>query len=115
MSTTQAVLLQKLSIILQRGLVEVRNLALSQRCQQIYDLADTLEVLPPLLARWEDKHLAVVRDGLAHYQSKHKEAAYDYLSILDMDEAAFRDVYLSGHRWQAGDGEPDEEEPFAVA
>jgi hypothetical protein len=95
MSIVDDTVLYKLAIILQRSIVEMRNLALSGRCQQIHDLADTVEVLPCLLARWDSGQLELIREALAEYQSKYPQAAYDYLSILDMEEPVFRDVYLS--------------------
>jgi hypothetical protein len=95
MNAVEETLLQKLTIILQRSLVEVRNLALNARCEQIYDLADAVEILPSLIVRADHAQLAIIRDALAAYQSKYRETAYDYLSILDMEETAFREVYLS--------------------
>jgi hypothetical protein len=39
-------------VILQRSFVELRNLALAQAFQQLYDLADAFEALPTLLENW---------------------------------------------------------------
>jgi hypothetical protein len=95
------ILLHKLHVILQRGLVEIRNLSLCQAHQQIGDLADTLEILPSLMARWEDSYLKVVREALTAYQAKYADKAYDHLSILDMDEASFQDVFAKPeHGWE---------------
>ena len=93
MTNEQPVLLQKLHVILQRSLVESRNLALAQRCQQIYDLADTVEIIPTFLAHWDSKHLEVIRAGLGHYQATYQGTAYDYLSILEMDDCEFQHVF----------------------
>ena len=83
----------KLTVILQRCLVELRNLALGEHCQQIHDLADATEIIPALMTRWEDGHLDVIRAALAGYESKYR-GTYGYLSILNMDEADFRSSYL---------------------
>jgi hypothetical protein len=84
---------RKLHVILQRGFVESRKLALTQACQQLYDLADTFEVLPTLLENWQKSHLDYVRDALAHYQGKYAATASDYLSILEMTDADFDAVF----------------------
>ncbi|MBL8794386.1 MAG: hypothetical protein JNM56_10810 [Planctomycetia bacterium] len=87
------VLIQKLHVVLQRSLVEARNLALSRNCQQLYDLADTFEIVPTLLNRWQDANLEVVQRSIGHYQSKYPGTAYDYLAILDMDEQEFQAIF----------------------
>ncbi len=84
---------KKLYAILQRSFVETRRLALARDCQQLYDLADTFEVVPGLLEHWEDRHLPYLRGLLTHYQAKYPEAASDYLSILDMTDADFESVF----------------------
>jgi hypothetical protein len=86
-------LLRKLYVILQRSFVESRKLALEQACQQLYDLADTFEVLPTLLENWQASHLDYVREILAHYQGKYAATASDYVSILDMEDAELEDVF----------------------
>lgn len=93
MVANQKVLFQQLHVILQRSLVESRNLATNRNCEQLYDLADTFEVVPSLMTRWKDEDLEVIRNSLCHYQLKYREAAYDYLSILNMDDAAFATVF----------------------
>lgn len=87
---------QKLSLILHRCLVELRNLALGEHHQQIHDLADSAEIIPSLMLHWEDGHLDTIRDALAAYQSKY-QGAYDHLSILNMEDAEFRAVFLAPH------------------
>jgi hypothetical protein len=69
---------------------------LAQNCRQLYDLADTFEILPPLMARWDARHLDTIRGALENYQARYKGAAYDYLSILDMDDREFQQVF---QRW----------------
>ena len=88
-------LLKKLCAILQRSFVEGRTLAQAGGCQQLYDLADTFEVIPSLLESWEDEHLPYLRDLLAHYQAKYPRSASDYLAILDMADADFECVFGS--------------------
>ena len=93
MVTNRDVLFQKLHVILHRSLVESRNLALGRNCEQLVDLADTFEIVPEMLTRWKDEDLDVVRKILANYQTKYPGAAYDYLSILDMEDTEFQSVY----------------------
>lgn len=93
MIANQGILFQKLHVILQRSLVEARNLALSRNCQQLYDLADTFEIVPALLNRWTDTDFELVHACIGHYQAKYPETAYDYLSILEMEEREFLTVF----------------------
>jgi hypothetical protein len=74
--------------ILHRAFVQARNLALRGDCQQLYDLADTFELLPELMARWEETTLGRIRSILAEYESGHPESGYEYLSLLDGDDPA---------------------------
>jgi hypothetical protein len=87
---------RKLYVILQRSYVESRKLALARAFQQLYDLADTFEILPSLLENWQESHLAAVRDALTQYQTKYAATASDYVSILDMAEADFDAVFSAG-------------------
>lgn len=104
---------QKLLVILQRCFHELRDLASSGQWQQIYDLADTVEIIPALMLRWEEKNLDRVREVLAIYQSKHVHA-YDYLSILNMDDAAFRAVFLDYQKsWAMMEAEANSLTPTA--
>jgi hypothetical protein len=75
--------------ILHRGFVQARNLALGGDCQQLYDLADTFELLPELMARWDETTFARIRSILAEYESAHPQSGYEYPSLLDGDDAAF--------------------------
>jgi hypothetical protein len=88
MSNPAPPILQALLRILHRAFVQARNLAAKGDCQQVHDLADTFEVLPELMARWDETTLDRVRSILAEYQAAHPQAGYDYLSVLDGDEAA---------------------------
>jgi hypothetical protein len=75
--------------ILHRAFVEARNLALSSDCQQLSDLADTFEILPELMAHWDETALDRIRSILAEYQSGHPLSGYEYLSLLDSDDTPF--------------------------
>jgi hypothetical protein len=76
-------LARRLLYILHRGLVQTRNLALSHGDKQIADLADTLELLPSLMDRWEDEHLPLIRSILETYQKEFPGGGYDYLQYLE--------------------------------
>jgi hypothetical protein len=93
MEPTHPVLYHNLLVIQHRCLVQTRELALAGNKQQIFDLADTMEIFPDMMAQWEDDDLDRVGDVLADYQTKYPGTAYDYLAILNMDEAEFRAVY----------------------
>lgn len=91
METNRQILFQKLLVILQRCLVQTRNLA--PVGQQIHDLADTFEIVPEMMLRWQAEDFDRVREILASYQAKYPGTAFDYLSILDMDDVDFQAVY----------------------
>ncbi|GEM_PF-7086947 len=93
MNAMPTILQQKLLVILQRCFHEMRNLAPTATSQQVHDLADAVEILPSLMLRWEEGNLEITRAALGVYQSKYA-GAYDYLSILNMDDAAFRSMFL---------------------
>src|SRR2546425_13322965 len=76
--------------VLHRAFVQARNLALKGDCQQLYDLADTFELLPELMARWDEATLGRIRSILAEYEAGHPQSGYEYLSLLDGDDAAFQ-------------------------
>jgi len=75
--------------VLHRAFIQARNLALSGDCQQLSDLADTFEILPELMAHWDETALDRIRRILADYQSQHPHSGYEYLSLLDSDDGAF--------------------------
>ena len=74
--------------VLHRAFVQARNLALKGDSQQLYDLADTFELLPELMARWDESTLCRIRTILAEYESKHPESGYEYVSLLDGDDTS---------------------------
>lgn len=69
--------------VLHRALVQARNLALNGDCQQVYELADTFELLPELMERWDDSTLGRIRAILTEYECSHPQSGYEYLSLLD--------------------------------
>jgi hypothetical protein len=73
--------------VLHRAFVQARNLAQKGDCQQLYDLADTFELLPELMARWDESTLSQIRSILSEYESNHPQCGYEYLSLLDGDSA----------------------------
>jgi len=93
MARIDSLSLEKLHVIMHRGFVEARNLALAQRCQQLVDLTDTFEILPLLMNSRQGDSIDEIRSVLSNYQSKYTGSSYDYLSILDKDEDTFRKLY----------------------
>jgi hypothetical protein len=91
--TDSDVLAAKIRVILQRAFIEARNLALAQNAAQAYDLADTFEVVPALLDDPDETCVADLEQILSAYQRKYPDTAYDYLSILHMNDAAFHECY----------------------
>src|SRR5713101_3407795 len=73
--------------VLHRAFVQARNLALKGDCQQMYDLADTFELLPELMAQWDESTLGRIRSILSEYESNHPQSGYEYLSLLDGDNS----------------------------
>jgi hypothetical protein len=69
--------------VMHRAFVQARNLALNGDCQQLYELADTFELLPELMAQWDDSTLDRIRAILVEYESSHPQSGYEYVSLLD--------------------------------
>lgn len=88
--------------ILHRAFVQMRNLALKGDTQQLYELADTFEILPELMAHWDESTLGRIHHILAEYESGHPQSGYEYLSLLDGDDLAF---HANGFDVVAGHGE----------
>jgi hypothetical protein len=74
--------------VLHRAFVEARNLALKGDSQRLYELADTFELLPELMVRWEDSTLERIRSILTDYETSHCESGYEYVSLLEGDSAS---------------------------
>lgn len=77
---------RRLFFILHRGLIETRNLALTDRWQKIHDLADTLEYLPCELNDWKTDSLDTIRQSLEAYQQKYHGECYEYSKYLSEEE-----------------------------
>ncbi len=90
--------------ILHRAFVQARNLALRGDGQQLYELADTFELLPELMARWDETTLGRIRSILMEYESGHPHLGYEYLSLLDGDDTAFANGFnvVAGHEEETG-------------
>jgi hypothetical protein len=100
--------------ILHRAFIQARNLALRGDSQQLYQLADTFEILPELMGHWDETSLERIRSILAEYQSGHPQSGYEYLSLLDGDDTAF-DAHsfnvVAGHGEQTGLSERRADQP----
>jgi hypothetical protein len=83
-----AVVQARLLHILHRALIQARNLALKGDCQQLYELADTFEILPELMTHWDETTLNQIQKILAEYESSHPQCGYEYLALLDEDGTA---------------------------
>src|SRR5712692_4005415 len=94
--------------ILHRAFVQARNLALKGDCQQVYDLADTFELLPELMAHWDATSLGRIRSILAEYEAGHPQSGYEYLSLLDADDTTFEAHGFNVVAGQGAEPEPSE-------
>jgi hypothetical protein len=97
-----AVVQARLLRVLHRAFVHARNLALQGDCQQLYDLADTFELLPELMAHWDERTLERIRSILSEFDSSHPQSGYEYLSLLERDDITFP---ASGFNVVGGHGE----------
>jgi hypothetical protein len=101
-SLAPPVIQARLLRVLHRALVQARNLALRGDGRELYDLADTFEILPELMARWDETTLDRIRSILAEYGAAHPQSGYEYLALLDADEDASP---TTGFNVAAGQGE----------
>jgi hypothetical protein len=76
---------RRLLFILHRGLVETRLLAQGRHNEQLFDLADTLEVIPGRIDRWEECDIDLLRFNLQKYREKYPTSLCDYVRYLDRD------------------------------
>ena len=83
MTTTQTDLRKRLLYILHQAFVEARLLALGQQHQQIFDLADAMEILPGFVDKCRDEDLELIRFVLKNYQEKYPESRFDYLARFE--------------------------------
>jgi hypothetical protein len=92
MNPIPEILFRKLCYIFHRGFVEARTLARMKDDGRAEYLADTFEVMPTYLTRWDAEMLEGIRSGLAEYQKKYAPSCFDYLAVLDMDDEAFMEL-----------------------
>lgn len=76
---------RRLLFILHRGLVEARLLAQGKNIEQLFGLADALEIIPGSIDRWDDRNLEDVRYCLKNYRDKYPSPSFDYVRYLDTD------------------------------
>ena len=92
MKALPELMLRKMCYLFHRGFVEARLLALQKKHEQGSDLADAFEIVPECLLDWNDESVALIRSYLEPYENKYGPLAFDYISVLDMDEASFMDL-----------------------
>lgn len=83
MNTPESDILLRLLFILHRGWVETRLLASGQNFQQIFDLADALEIIPPALSHWTEGDLETIRVSLETYSRKYPNSTFNYADYLE--------------------------------
>ncbi len=86
MTDLQTDVKRRLLYMLHLGFVETRSLALAQRHQQLFDLADAMELLPGAIDAPTAEQLELIRSSLRGYKGKHPEAAFEYLKYLDWED-----------------------------
>ena len=85
MSTTELNLRKRLLYILHRAFVESRLLATAGSTQQIFDLADAMEILPRYVEGCNEEDLELIRSVLTGYQQKYPASRFNYLAHLEKD------------------------------
>lgn len=85
---------EKLLVILHTACSEIRKLIQAGEQQRAYDLADTVEFIPELMLHWQPEYCEAIRDSLHCYAAKYSGSGFDYLALLEMNEAAFAGSYL---------------------
>jgi len=83
MNDTQQDLRKRLLHILHLGFTEARDLALAGAHQQIFDLADAMEILPRLVDNCNEDEKELVRFVLRTYEEKYPDSRYNYLARFD--------------------------------
>jgi hypothetical protein len=85
----------KLLLVLHTACSEIRRFLQIAAHQRARDLADTIEFIPELMLHWRPECRGSIREALRRYQEKYTGSGFDYLSLLDMSEAAFTSCYLA--------------------
>jgi hypothetical protein len=83
----------KLLVILHTACSEIRRFIQIEHNQRAYDLADSVEFIPEQMLRWRPDCCQSIREALRSYQAKYTGNGFDYLALLDMDDAVFRNSY----------------------
>lgn len=95
MKDTDPIWHDKLLLILHTACSEIRRLTQIAAHQRVYDLADAVEFIPELMLHWRPECRESIRAALRSYQAKYPGSGFDYLSLLDMNEAVFTGSYLA--------------------
>jgi hypothetical protein len=82
MNATKECLRKRLCFILHRGFTEARNLALGGNHEQIFELADAMEILPRYIDECSDADSEMIRFVLRNYKDKYPHS-YDYLEYFE--------------------------------
>jgi hypothetical protein len=83
-------LARRLLYIIHLGFVEARLLALGERHQQLFDLADALENFSSYIDTWEENYIDMIRFNLKIYQEKYPGGTFDFLAKLERDQVPNR-------------------------
>lgn len=95
MSNERRVYNKKLLVILHKACSEIRSLVKRGEYGQVYDLADTVEFIPELMLHWRRENEDSIQTALKLYQNKYFGKCFDYLSILEMNEVYFTEIYIN--------------------
>jgi hypothetical protein len=95
MKDTDPICHDKLLVILHTACSEVRRFIQVGAYQRVYDLADAIELIPELMLHWRPECCESIREALRSYQAKYSASGFDYLSLLDMNDATFTNCYLA--------------------
>jgi hypothetical protein len=85
----------KLLVILHTACSEIRRFVQIGALQRAYDLADAVEFIPERMLHWSPECCESIRGALGTYQAKYSGSGFDYLSLLNMSDAAFAACYLA--------------------
>jgi hypothetical protein len=77
---------KRLGYILYRGLNEARNLASGGSNEQIFELADAMEILPRYLDECSEADFELIRFVLQNYQAKYPHSNNRYVEILEGEQ-----------------------------
>lgn len=83
-----AQLLRRMVFIVHRAWIETRLLAKSDKGQQIYDLADVMELVSSVISRLTPEGFLVICDALDKYEKKYPDA-FKYLIYFDKNTTIY--------------------------